>query len=81
MEKQAIRKCNGIMGVPITALDKLDQEIFEIVGMLDHPKIGRRTLYKRLLIRRRNQGAPVGGTEERAANMSGCNKDGSKQYR
>ena len=80
MEKQAIRKCNGIMGVPITALDKLDPEIFEIVGALNHPVIGGKAIYKRLLIRSRNQGEPVGGSAERVANMSGCN-NGSKQHR
>lgn len=50
------RKCSGIMGVPITALDKLDPEMFGIVGMLDHPVIGGKNLYKRLLIRRRCTG-------------------------
>lgn len=50
------RKCSGIMGVPITALDKLDPEMFEIVGMLGRPKVGGKTLYNRLLIRRRCTG-------------------------
>lgn len=49
------------MGVPITALDKLDPEIFEIVGILGRPAIGEKTLYTRLLIRRREDHREAGG--------------------
>ena len=53
-EKRPVGKCNGIMAVPITALDKLDLGMFELVGVLNKPVIKGKALYKRLLIRRRN---------------------------
>ena len=40
----------GVMGVPITYLDKHNAKQFEIVGILK-PKIGKRELYRRILIR------------------------------
>lgn len=59
--KQTTRfKCNGIMGVPITFLDKYNPEQFEIVGKFNHgfpepydfakPMLGGKWLYKRLAI-------------------------------
>ena len=62
---------NGIMGVPITFLDKYNPEQFEIIGMdryvEDNPKYGHRftiegkETYARILIRRRER---VGGVVE-----------------
>ena len=53
----------GVMGVPITFLDKYNPEQFEIIGTstMDMPKgapyvVGRR-IYERILIRRRQQNA------------------------
>lgn len=43
---------NGIMGVPITFLDKYCPEQFEIVGELS-PILNGKHLYRRLLIKRR----------------------------
>lgn len=45
---------NPVMGVPITFLDKYCPTQFEIIGDL-RPSINGKLLYKRLLIRRRNQ--------------------------
>ena len=52
---------DGIMGVPITFLDKYNPEQFEILGLDDHrvnwrgrgPDINGKTLYRRIIIRRR----------------------------
>lgn len=44
---------DGVMGVPITFLDKYCPTQFEIIGVLI-PSINGKLLYKRLLIRRRN---------------------------
>ena len=41
----------GLMGVPITYMDKHDPEQFELVGKGDGLKIGERNVFKRLLIR------------------------------
>ena len=43
----------GVIGAPITILDKICREQFEVVGMLSHGSIGpdRPDLYKRILIR------------------------------
>ncbi len=54
-------KCNGIMGVPITFLDKYNPDQFEILGLDDHrvtwrgrgPELNGRTLYRRIIIRRK----------------------------
>ena len=43
---------NGVMGVPITFIDKYDPEQFEIIGML-HPYINSKALYKRILIQKK----------------------------
>ena len=43
----------GVMGVPITFLDKYNPEQFEIVGKSDDCRINGKSLYKRLFIRRR----------------------------
>lgn len=53
---------NGIMGVPITFLDKYSPEQFEILGLDDlreewrgkGPSLNGKTLYRRLLIRRKD---------------------------
>lgn len=44
---------NGIMGVPITFLDKYNAEQFQIVGFINDGKIKGKTVYKRFLIQRR----------------------------
>lgn len=41
----------GLMGVPITFLDKHDPEHFELIGMIRNPKINGKNLYRRLCIR------------------------------
>lgn len=56
--------CNGVMGVPITFLDKYNPKQFEIIGIdryvADNPKFGhrftinKREIYARILIRRKN---------------------------
>ncbi len=56
-------KCNGIMGVPITFLDKYNPDQFEIIGLdryvEDNPRPGYRfricgrETYARILIKRR----------------------------
>ena len=52
---------NGLMGVPITFLDKYNPEQFEILGLDDHrvawrgrgPDLNGKTLYRRIIIRRK----------------------------
>ena len=44
---------NGVIGVPITFVNKFCPEQFEIVGNISTPKIGEKTLYKRILIKRK----------------------------
>ena len=54
---------NGVMGVPVTFLDKYDPNQFEIVGVANHgkdneydlfaPTINDKNIFKRILIRRR----------------------------
>ena len=54
---------DGVIGVPITFMDKYNPEQFEIVGVANHgkdsiydlfaPKIGGKQIFKRILIRRR----------------------------
>lgn len=44
---------NGIMGVPITFLDKYNPDQFEIIGMA-HPAINGKKIYARILIRRKD---------------------------
>lgn len=53
-------KCNGIMGVPITFLDKYNPEQFEIVGNEYELRISKgrvyvngKRMYSRVFIRRR----------------------------
>ena len=58
-------KCNGIMGVPITFLDKYCPDQFEIVGLdryiKDNPRFGHRftingrETYARILIKHKMQ--------------------------
>lgn len=51
---------DGVMGVPITFLDKHNPEQFEILGMDDHrvdwrgrgPDLNSKALYRRLIIRK-----------------------------
>ena len=57
-------KCSGVMGVPITFLDKYSPDQFEILGMANSARylgdfpcytiIKGRKLYNRILIKRRN---------------------------
>lgn len=47
----------GVIGVPITYLDKHNPAQFEIIGILK-PKIGRKELYRRILIRNLNPDLP-----------------------
>ena len=44
---------DGIMGVPITFLDKYNPSQFEIVGCANNPIITGKLIYKRLLIKRK----------------------------
>ncbi|MFQ6778405.1 MAG: adenine-specific methyltransferase EcoRI family protein, partial [Alphaproteobacteria bacterium] len=52
---------NGIMGVPITFLDKYNPEQFEILGLDDHrvdwrgrgPDLNGKTLYRRIIIKKK----------------------------
>ena len=44
---------DGIMGVPITFLDKYNPSQFEIVGCTNNPIIKGKSIYKRLLIKRK----------------------------
>lgn len=56
-------KCSGIMGVPITFLDKYNPEQFEIIGLANSARyigdfpcytvINGKKIYNRILIRRR----------------------------
>lgn len=48
--KDIPRDYPGAMGVPITIVDKLNREQFELIGCIA-PKIGNREVYKRLVIR------------------------------
>ncbi|AZA17305.1 MAG: modification methylase (endogenous virus) [Lactobacillus phage ViSo-2018a] len=42
---------DGMMGVPITFMDKYNPEQFEIVDSLNNPVINKKTIYKRIVIR------------------------------
>ena len=69
MERESISdclssgKCNGIMGVPITFLDKYNPDQFTIIGLdryiPDNPRFGHRftidgrEMYARILIKRK----------------------------
>lgn len=64
MQESLLReKCSGVMGEPITFLDKYNPEQFEIVGLAnsaryigDYPcytVIGGKKIYNRILIKRR----------------------------
>ena len=64
-ESLSAERCNGIMGVPITFLDKYNPEQFEIIGLdryvSDNPRYGHRftingkETYARILIRRKDK--------------------------
>ena len=43
---------DGVVGVPITFLDKWNPAQFEIVDMIETPKIGDRNVFKRFAVRR-----------------------------
>ena len=45
---------DGLIGVPITILDRYNPEQFEIVGLLGDGLVGGKELYKRILIRKRS---------------------------
>ena len=55
------RDYNGIMGVPVTFMDKYNPEQFEILGLDDHrvewrgrgPELNGKTIYRRIIIRRK----------------------------
>ena len=47
-----VKKCNGVMGVPITFFDKYDPSEWEILGMC-RPSLNGQKKYARILIRRR----------------------------
>lgn len=64
MQESLLReKCSGVMGVPITFLDKYNPEQFEIIGLAnsaryigDYPcytVIEGKKIYNRILIKRR----------------------------
>ena len=58
-----MERCNGIMGVPITFLDKYNPDQFELLGMMastqitdynfGYPFINGKKRYARILIRRK----------------------------
>ena len=62
-ELSSDESCNGVMGVPITFLDKYNPEQFEIVGLdryvHDNPRYGHRftingrETYARILVKRK----------------------------
>ena len=58
------RNYPGVMGVPVSFFDKYSPDQFEIVGLLDDPKIERddgsiEILYARVLIKLRNPQEPI----------------------
>ena len=61
---------DGVMGVPITYLDKYNPEQFEIVGTstMDMPKgapyVSGKRIYERILIRRRQSAVEYAQSEE-----------------
>ena len=68
-ESSSGARCNGIMRVPITFLDKYNPKQFEILrmtelnsplstgeGKTDRPYINGKRMYARILIRRRREG-------------------------
>ena len=48
---------DGVMGVPITFMDKYDPDQFEIVGMLGWAVVNGKRIYDRILIRYRHESA------------------------
>ena len=48
------KKCNGVMGVPITALDKLNPDEYELIGII-RPIVQGKAKYQRLLIRKKQK--------------------------
>lgn len=42
----------GCMGVPITALDKIDTNLWELLDCI-RPKINGKTIYRRIIIRKK----------------------------
>lgn len=48
-----VKKCNGVMGVPITFFDKYDPSEWEILGKSDRLYLDGHKKYDRILIRRR----------------------------
>ena len=63
-ESSSGAKCNGVMGVPITFLDKYNPDQFEILGIANSARyvgnfpcytiINGKKIYNRILIRRKN---------------------------
>ena len=61
LESSLNTSCSGLMGVPVSFLDKYCPDQFEIVGVANHgsdskydlfsPTIGGKLIYKRLLIK------------------------------
>lgn len=43
---------NGVMGVPVTFLDKYNPEQFGLVGKINGPVINKKKIYKRILIKK-----------------------------
>lgn len=46
---------DGMMGVPITFMNKYNPEQFEIVDSLNRPVINKKTIYKRIIIRLKHE--------------------------
>lgn len=46
-----IPRYDGLLAVPISFLNKLNYDDFELLDVLNHPKIGDRNVYRRLLLR------------------------------
>lgn len=71
---------DGIMGVPITFMDKYNPQQFEIVGVMNHgcdsiydvakPIVCGKELYTRILIRRRHRPIPYAIEEETSLPMA-----------
>lgn len=78
---------DGLMGVPITFLDKYNPEQFEIIGILNHgcdseydlakPILNGKEKFSRILIRRRTQSIPY-TQEESQMSMAAEPKDDNK---
>ena len=57
MAEYSSKRCNGLMGVPITFLDKFNPDQFEILDMWGNPKdtkVNGKSKYARIIVRKRS---------------------------